>query len=146
MQTSRIGLVVFGEMGTGKSTLCNTLICSNDEAFTERERSETPTLETIGKEGIFENQETFLIETPDIDYDEKIDAPHFVQMTQYIKNNNLIKGFIITLNVHNPKLGELERKILILISSIYPGAPWFKHLAVVWTRCYKVMTNEIEKF
>lgn len=35
MPTSRIGLVAFGEVGTGKSTLCNTLIGSNGEAFTE---------------------------------------------------------------------------------------------------------------
>lgn len=33
-----------------------------------------------------------------------------------------------------------------LISSMYPGAPWFKHIAVVWTRCYSVMANQIEKW
>ena len=66
MQTSRIGLAVFGEMGTGKSTLCNTLIGSNGETFTERENPESSTFETIGKEGKFENQKTFLIDTSSI--------------------------------------------------------------------------------
>ena len=53
-------------MGTGKSTLCNTLIGSNGEAFNEREIPESPTFETSGKEGKFENQKTFLIDTSSI--------------------------------------------------------------------------------
>jgi septin family protein len=50
MANSRIGLVTFGEVGTGKSTLCNTLIGSNGQDFIESERTESQTLETIGKE------------------------------------------------------------------------------------------------
>ena len=147
MQTSRIGLAVLGEMGTGKSTLCNTLIGSNGEAFTERENPKSPTFETIGKEGKFENQKTFLIDTSsigDIGDAERINSTYFVQMVQYIKESNLINGFVITFNVHNPRLGDRERLLLELISSIYPGAPWFKHLAVVWTRYHSVMDNQIE--
>ena len=148
MQTSRIGLAVFGEMGTGKSTLCNTLIGSNGEAFTERENPKSPTFETIGKEGKFENQKTFLIDTSsigDIGEAVRINSSYFVQMAQYIKESNLINGFVITFDVHNPSLGDRERLLLELISSIYPGAPWFKHLAVVWTRCYSVMDTEMER-
>ena len=37
MANSRIGLVAFGEVGTGKSTLCNTLIGSNGQDFIESE-------------------------------------------------------------------------------------------------------------
>ena len=29
---------------------------------------------------------------------------------------------------------------------MYPGSPWFKHIAVVWTRCYTVMADQIEKW
>ena len=53
MANSRIGLVAFGEVGTGKSTLCNTLIGSNGKDFTESEKTESQTLETIEKEGKF---------------------------------------------------------------------------------------------
>ena len=145
MQTSRIGLVVFGEMGTGKSTLCNTLIGSNGEAFNEKEIPEASTVDTIGKEGTFENQETFLIDTPNIEDSERNDADQIIKMVQYIKDNNLIKGFIITLNVHNPRLSYQIKRLLYIISSIYPGAPLFKHLAVVWTRCFSDMTYQIEQ-
>lgn len=39
MPIPTIGLVAFGEVGTGKSTLGNTLIGSNGEAFTESEKT-----------------------------------------------------------------------------------------------------------
>ena len=58
MSNPRIGLVAFGEVGTGKSTLCNTLIGSNGTALVEIEKAESQTLETIGKEGKYGNQDT----------------------------------------------------------------------------------------
>lgn len=146
MANSRIGLVAFGEVGTGKSTLCNTLIGSNGKAFVESERTESQTLETIGKEGRYGNQDTLLIDTPGLGDAERNDAAHLVQMARYIKENQLIRGFIMTINVHCPRLGDRERRLFELISSMYPGSPWFKHIAVVWTRCYTVMYNQIEQW
>lgn len=121
MQNKRIGLVAFGEVGTGKSTLCNSLVGSNGEAFIESERTEAQTFETIGKEGTFGNQGTFLIDTPGLGDAERNDAAHLVQMAQYIKDNNLIRAFIMTINVHCPRLGDRERRLFELISSMYPG-------------------------
>lgn len=85
MANSRIGLVAFGEVGTGKSTLCNTLIGSNGQDFIESERTESQTLETIGKEGKFGSQDTFLIDTPGIGDAERNDAAHLVQMENLYK-------------------------------------------------------------
>ena len=110
MENSTIGLVAFGEVGTGKSTLCNTLIGSNGTAFVESERTESQTLETIGKEGKFGNQDTFLVDTPGLGDAGRNDAAHLVQMARYIKDNRLIRGFIMTINVHCPRLGDRERK------------------------------------
>ena len=146
MSNPKIGLVAFGEVGTGKSTLCNTLIGSNGTAFTESERTEAQTFETIGKEGKFGNQETLLIDTPGLGDAQRNDAAHLVQMAKYIKENQFIRCFIMTINVHCPRLGDRERRLFELISSMYPGAPWYKHIAIVWTRCYSVMANQIENW
>ena len=146
MSNPRIGLVAFGEVGTGKSTLCNTLISSDGSAFTESEKTEAQTFETVGKEGKFGDQETFLIDTPGLGDAERNDAAHLVQMARYIKDNQLIRGFIMTINVHCPRLGDRERRLFELIASMYPGAPWFKHIAVVWTRCYSEMKNQINQW
>ena len=146
MATPRIGLVAFGEVGTGKSTLCNTLINSNGSAFTESERTEAQTFETVWKEGQYGNQNTFLIDTPGLGDAERNDAVHLVQMARYIKENEFIRGFVMTINVHCPRLGDRERRLFELISSMYPGAPWYRHIAVVWTRCYSVMKNQIDQW
>ena len=45
-------------------------------------------------------------------------------MARYIKENELIRGFIMTINVLCPRLGDRERRLLELIASMYPGAPW----------------------
>ena len=146
MPIQTIGLVAFGEVGTGKSTLCNTLIGSKGDAFEESNRTEAQTFETIGKKGKFGNQETFLIDTPGTGDAERNDAAHLVQMAQYIKHNEFIRGFVMTMNVHCPRFGDRERRLFELISSMHPGAPWFKHIAVVWTRCYSSMAKEIENW
>ena len=146
MKNPRIGLVAFGEVGTGKSTLCNTLIGSNGTAFAESAKTESQTLETIGKEGKYGNQDTFLVDTPGTGDAERNDAAHLVQMARYIKGNNLIRGFILTINMTCPRLEDRERKLFELISSMYPGSPWYKHVAVVWTNCYPEIKSKIEKW
>ena len=50
-----IGIIVFGEVGTGKSTLCNTLI-SKKNAFAESDDVNAETLETIAKDGVYKGQ------------------------------------------------------------------------------------------
>ena len=146
MANPRIGLVAFGEVGTGKSTLCNTLIGSNGTAFVESEKTESQTLETIGKEGKYGNQDTFLVDTPGTEDADRNDAAHLVQMARYIKGNNLIRGFLLTINMTCPRLEDRERRLFELISSMYPGSPWYKHIAVVWTNCYPEIKSKVEKW
>ena len=144
MANERIGLVVFGEGGTGKSTLCNTLIGSNGTAFVENEGPEYKTLETIGKEGRYSNHVTFLIDTPRIREDDKYNADHLIQMVKYIRENHLVRGFILTRDVNCPRYSEKDRQLIGLISNIYPDFPWYKHIAIVWTHCYPEIKSKIE--
>ena len=58
-------IVVFGNTGSGKSTLSNTLV-GIENAFKESEDVESETMETKGKNGIFDGQPTFIIDTPGI--------------------------------------------------------------------------------
>ena len=61
--TERIpSIVVFGNTGSGKSCLSNTLV-GMENAFQESENVESETMETKGKNGVFDNQPTFIIDT-----------------------------------------------------------------------------------
>ena len=56
-------IAIIGLTGSGKSTLSNTLI-SKENIFKESNEVESETREAIGKEGIFNNRNVYIIDTP----------------------------------------------------------------------------------
>ena len=53
-------------------------------------------------------------------------------MARYIKDNQLIRGFIMTKNVHCPRLRDKERRLFGLVSNIHLEALLFKYIGIVW--------------
>ena len=89
-----LAVVVFGNTGSGKSTLSNTLVGIEND-FKESEDVESETMEMRGKNGIFDNQSTFVIDTSGI---YRLDAPHLVAITQYKKEYKEVKAFTIVIS------------------------------------------------
>ena len=133
-------IVVFGNTGSGKSTLSNTLVGSED-AFQESDEVESETMETKGKIGTFDNQPTFIIDTPGIHDASGLDTPHLVAMSQYIKEHKEVKAFIVVINFLNVKLDEGIKRLFQLVSNMYPGKKWYHNLGVVWSFYYKNLTE-----
>ena len=142
----KVTVVVFGHVGNGKSTLCNTLIGDNTGAsFRESPNPEEETIETIGKSGSFDGVLVCAIDTPGYGGGEGNTAKHIVNMANFIIHNTEVQVFILVLNYQAPKLDEDLRNFFQLITGMYPGKPWLDHLAVVWTRYYPECTDEAEK-
>jgi energy-coupling factor transporter ATP-binding protein EcfA2 len=137
-------IVVFGNTGSGKSTLSNTLV-GIENAFQESEDVESETMETKGKNGIFDNQPTFVIDTPGIHDASGLDTPHLVAMTQYIKEHKEVKAFVIVINFLNIKLDDGVKRLFQLVNNMYPGKRWYHNLAVVWSFYYKNLTPQQKK-
>ena len=137
-------IVVFGNTGSGKSTLSNTLV-GRENAFKESEDVESETMETKGKNGIFDNQSTFIIDTPGIHDASGLDTPHLVEMAQYIKKHPQVKAFVIVINFLNVKLDDGVKRLFQLVSNMYPGKKWYHNLAVVWSFYYKNLTQQQKK-
>ena len=125
-------IVVFGNTGSGKSTLSNTLVGS-ENAFQESEDVESETKETKGKNGVFDNQSTFIIDTPGIHDASGLDTPHLVSMAQYIKEHKEVKAFIIVINFLSMRLDDGVKRLFQLVSNMYPGKKWYHNLGVVWS-------------
>ena len=137
---SVVGIVAFGEVGGGKSTLCNTLVGSESgSAFKESAEAEAETLETIGKWGRFDSQKMFVIDTPGMGDANRIDAKHLVDMAKFIKDNKHAQAFIVVLNFNAPRLGESQRKLFELVASMYPNSYWYRHIGVVWSHYYSFL-------
>jgi GTPase SAR1 family protein len=143
--TERIpSIVVFGNTGSGKSCLSNTLV-GMENAFQESENVESETMETKGKNGVFDNQPTFIIDTPGIHDASGLDTPHLVEMTRYIKAHKEVKAFVIVINFLNSRLDDGVRRLFQLVSNMYPGKKWYHNLAVVWSNYWKILTPDKNK-
>ena len=116
-----------------------------ENAFQESEDVESETMETKGKNGIFDNQPTFVIDTPGIHDASKLDTPHLVAMTQYIKEHKEVKAFVIVINFLNIKLDDGVKRLFQLVNNMYPGKKWYHNLAVVWSFYYKNLTPQQKK-
>lgn len=71
---------------------------------------EVQKFETVGKEGKFGEQKTFLIDTPGLGDAERNAPAHLIQMVRYIKENELIRFH----NDHKctlPQVGRQRKKV-----------------------------------
>ena len=90
---------MMGLQGSGKSTFANTMI--EKEYFKTSDDVLSETKETIGCEGSFMNQPTYVIDTPGLQGSSGLDAKHLTEMTTYIRKNNEIQAFVLVINFTN---------------------------------------------
>ena len=134
----KIGIIVFGEVGTGKSTLCNTLINRENE-FKESDDVNAETLETIAKDGSYKGQKVHIIDTPGMGHSNSLDASHLVNMARHLKEDKFIQAIVMVFNFHCPRFEERERSLLSIIRNAFPNSEWFKHIAFVHTHVYSCL-------
>ena len=127
-----INIVVIGEAGNGKSTLCNTLT-GNINAFKESNKPQCETKETTGLNGNFDQFKTFVIDTPGIGDPDKKDSVHIVRMIEYVKKYRISVILLVFDSVH-PRLLDHHRRLLELFYSLAPGTQIHHHLDILWTK------------
>lgn len=133
-----IGIIVFGEVGTGKSTLCNTLI-NKENGFKESDDVYAETLETIAKDGSYKGQKVHVIDTPGMGHSNSLDASHLVNISMHLKGDKIIQAIIMVFNFQHPRFEERERSLLSIIRNAFPNSEWYKHIAFVHTKVYSCL-------
>ena len=115
LRNKTINIVVIGQAGDGKSTLCNTLP-GNINAFRESNKPQCETKETTGLNGHFDQFKTFVIDTPGMGDPDKKDPVHIVRMIEYVKKYRISVILLVLDSVH-PRLLEHHRRLLELFYS-----------------------------
>ena len=136
-------IAIIGLTGSGKSTLSNTLI-SKENIFKESNEVESETREAIGKEGIFNNRNVYIIDTPGLFDSHGQDNINLLNITNFIRNRKDLKSFIITLNFNNDRIDEANLRLFQILSNMYPEKKWYNHICIVWTKYYSYLTENLK--
>lgn len=130
---ARVKMVVLGQTGDGKSSLCNYIINCKDK-FTVSDNPESETKRTIGALG--EDNNVYIIDTPGLQDSHGTDLEHLIQMVDYIKSIKELNAIIIILNIHQPRLPIYINTMIKLFSDIFAVKDFWTHVAIVFTKCY----------
>ena len=122
-----VKFVLFGNTGSGKSTLGNTFL--GGEAFKTSDDVHSETKETISMKGYFLNQEVEVYDTPGLQDTEGLDAKHLCEMAVKIKSDEDIQAFVLVMNFNNPKLDSSVKRLFQLISNMYQGKKWYRFVS-----------------
>jgi hypothetical protein len=135
-------LLLVGETGNGKSSLGNFIL--NRKVFSVSDNPKAETKITRGEYGIDNTKDIFVIDTPGLQDSEGADKEHLVQMVDYIKKNPGLQAILIVFNFHQPRLALYIKTLIKLLCNIFPGANFWSHVGLVWTKFYYFLPKEVK--
>ena len=147
--STRVSIVLFGETGTGKSTLGNTFLGCKSSAkdeeliFSESEGINAHTYETKAHDGKFFDKLVRITDTPGTGESGEADKKHLADMARVVTADDTVRVFVIVMNYQCPRFEQREKKLFDHVISMFPNAPWFEHIAVVWTRYYSSLPQKM---
>jgi len=133
---------ILGKTGSGKSALCSTL---TGKVYKESFGAEEETMQTVLQSGSFDGQLVSCIDTPGYLGKQENTLALMENMAEFFQGNSEAQALILALEFPSPRLDDGIRKLLILLSGMYPQKAWWKQLAIVWTKCYVEHTTPEEK-
>ena len=116
----------------------------NRKVFSVSDNPKAETKITRGEYGIDKTKDIFVIDTPGLQDSEGADKEHLVQMVDYIKNNPGLQAIIIVFNFHQPRLALYIKTLIKLLCNIFPGANFWSHVGLVWTKFYYYLPKEVK--
>ena len=133
-----LGIALFGEVGTGKSTLGNTLL-GGTSFFKESDDVYAETLETIACDGSFEGVRTHVMDSPGMGHSTSLDASHLVEFAHKLTSDRQLQALVMVFNFTSPRFEDREASLLRVVNNAFPGQPWYRHVAFVHTNFYKTL-------
>ena len=136
-------LLILGSTGDGKSSLGNFIL--RKSMFRESNDPTSETKVTIGSYGEEDRKDVFVIDTPGLQDTDGLDRNHMNQMIDFIKENPGLQAIAIVLNFHQDRFAQNIKTMIKLIWNIFPIEDFWKHVCVVWTKCYCYIPESVVK-
>ncbi|BFU22387.1 AIG1 family protein [Entamoeba histolytica] len=138
-------LLLIGESGNGKSSFGNFILQKNVFRVSDSPNSKTnKPLKCFG-EG--DRSDLVVIDTPgfnDNDY-YRFDKEHIQNIVDCVRAEGL-QGIIFTMNYNVNKFTHNTKQIIAIINDIFTIKDIWKHVCIVWTKCYSlIQQKQLEK-
>ena len=144
-------IMVVGETGNGKSTLCNYILGYKEKKFKESKESKSCTFEVDGCIGAENTKfsDIFMIDTPGLSDSNGRDQIIIDKIRKSLKEKYCcgIKTIIIVQNVNNVRLSAESQRQIYLYCKMFPIPDFWYHVGIAFTFCYEFCPQkQYEKF
>ncbi|EDR22790.1 hypothetical protein EDI_020080 [Entamoeba dispar SAW760] len=139
----QIKLLLIGETGDGKSSLGNFIL--KKDVFKVSDSDESSTKYAGGYFGEGDRSDVFVVDTPCLIDGSGFNNKNIQNIIECVKNTRL-QGIVLTMNYNVKRYCDNLKYIVKVISDGFPIKGVWKHVCIVWTKCYNCYSqNQIEK-
>ena len=135
-------IIVLGQTGDGKSTLCNYILgekmCEVVEDW-RRRRSEIVVYTSVKKK----NDDIIMVDTPGLSDSDGDDQAIIDKIRKELRDNHCdgIKSIIIMHNYNFPRFSAESQRLLSIYCKMFPIPDFWQHVGIVFSRTYEFFPN-----